>query len=227
VELAGACNATGEAGAGATAEQRMRFLHFWVLLLTLVCETAYAGGGPLGIDHEIGFDQSGIWARKYQTALEFGVIATELGGALWLGSDDELGHVAWQTVDSSVLTGIVATVLKKTTGRSRPDQGDGPNRWFRGSCCESFPSGEVSLQASFVTPLIVHYAGEHPWIWALELLPAYDAAARLKSRAHWQTDVIAGWLLGSGIGYWSAKRDLPWSVAILPRGVTIGFSKRF
>jgi undecaprenyl-diphosphatase len=39
--------------------------------------------------------------------------------------------------------------------------------------------------------------------------------------------VIAGWLLGSGVGYWTAKRDLPFSVAILPRGVTIGFSKRF
>ena len=206
----------------------MRYLHFGMLLLSaLVCGTAYAGGGPLGIDHEIGFDQSGIWARKYQTALEVGVIATEIGGALWLGSDDELGHVFWQTIDSSVITGIAATVLKKTTGRARPDQGNNPNRWFRGSCCESFPSGEVSLQASFVTPFIVHYAGEHPWVWALELLPLYDATARLKSHAHWQTDVIAGWLLGSGIGYWTAKRDLPYSVAILPRGVTIGFSKRF
>ena len=89
----------------------MRFFHFVVLLLALACGTAYAGGGPLGIDHEIGFDQSGIWARKYQTALEFGVIATEIGGALWLGSDDELGHVFWQTIDSSVITGVAATVL--------------------------------------------------------------------------------------------------------------------
>ena len=205
----------------------MRFLHFAVLFLALACGTAYAGGGPLGIDHEIGFDQSGIWARKYQTALEVGVIATEIGGALWLGSDDELGHVFWQTIDSSVISAVAATVLKKTISRARPDQGNNPNRWFRGSCCESFPSGEVSLQASFVTPFIVHYAGEHPWVWALELLPLYDATARLKSHAHWQTDVIAGWLLGSGIGYWTAKRDLPFSVAILPRGVTIGFSKRF
>ena len=205
----------------------MRSLRFSVLLLALASGAACAGGGPLGIDHEIGFDQSGIWARKYQTALEFGVIATEIGGALWLGSDDELGHVFWQTIDSSVITGVAATVLKKTTGRARPSQGNDPNRWFRGGCCESFPSGEVSLQASFVTPFIVHYAGEHPWIWALELLPLYDGTARLKSHAHWQTDVIAGWLLGSGVGYWSAKRNMPLSVEILPRGVTIGFSKRF
>lgn len=190
--------------------------------LALTSVTAHAG-----FDHEIGFDQSGIWARKYQTGLQFGVIATEIGGALWLGNDDELGHVFWQTADSSIITGISATLLKKVTGRARPEQGNDPNRWFKGSCCESFPSGEVSLQASFVTPFIVHYAPEHPWVWALELLPAYDAMARLKSHAHWQTDVIAGWLLGTGIGYWSAKRSVPLTVEILPGGVSVGLSKRF
>jgi hypothetical protein len=205
----------------------MRQYLLGLIVMMAVARTAYAGGGPLGIDHEIGFDQSGIWARKYQTGLELGAIATEIGGALWLGNDDQLGHVFWQTIDSSVITGIAATVLKKTTGRARPDQGDNPNRWFRGSCCESFPSAEVSLQASFVTPFIARYSADHPWVWALELLPLYDATARLKSHAHWQTDVLAGWLLGSGIGYWSAKRAAPISVTILPRGMTIGFYKRF
>jgi undecaprenyl-diphosphatase len=189
----------------------------------LVCSGAYASG----FDHEIAFDQSGIWARKYQTGLELGVIATEIGGALWLGNDDKLGHTFWQTIDASVISGVTATVLKKTIGRARPDQGNDPNRWFRGSCCESFPSGEVTLQASFVTPLIVNYARDRPWIWALELLPLYDATARLKSHAHWQTDVIAGWVLGTGVGYWSTTRRIPLSVQILPGGLSVGISKRF
>lgn len=198
--------------------------HRFVVAVLLALTTGMARAG---IDHEIGFDQSGIWARKYQTGLEFAVIATEIGGAVWLGNDDELGHVFWQTVDSSIITGISATILKKVTGRARPVQGNDSNRWFRGSCCESFPSGEVSLQASFVTPFIVRYAPEHPWVWALEILPAYDAMARLKSHAHWQTDVIAGWLLGSGIGYWAAKRSVPLTVEILPGGLSVGLSKRF
>jgi PAP2 superfamily protein len=195
------------------------------LLVVLLCFTT--GIAHAGIDHEIASDESGIWARHYQTGLQFAVIATEIGGALWLGNDDELGHVFWQTADASIITGISSTLLKRITGRARPAQGNDPNRWFRGSCCQSFPSGEVSLQASFVTPFIVHYAPEHPWIWALEILPAYDATARLKSHAHWQTDVIAGWLLGSGIGYWAAKRSVPVTVEILPKGLSVGFSKRF
>ena len=35
--------------------------------LGLTCAAlAHAAGGPLGIDHRIGFDQSGIWARHDQ-----------------------------------------------------------------------------------------------------------------------------------------------------------------
>jgi hypothetical protein len=201
-----------------------------LMIFILMCwatSPARAGSGPLGIDHEVRFDQSGIWARKYQTGLEFGAIATEVGGALWFGSDDPLGHSLWQAIDASVIAGVASTVLKKTVGRARPNQGDDPNRWFKGGCCESFPSGEVTLQASFVTPLILNYQQRYPWIWALELLPLYDATARLKSHAHWQTDVVAGWLLGSGVGYWSTTRKLPFSVQILPGGFSVGLSKRF
>jgi hypothetical protein len=198
-----------------------------VIMLCLAAPGARAGGGPLGIDHEVAFDQNGIWGRKYQTGLELGVIATEIGGALWLGNDDPLGHTFWQTIDASVIAGVTSTLLKKTVGRARPVQGNDPNRWFRGGCCESFPSGEVTLQASFVTPLILNYRQQYPWIWALELLPLYDATARLKSHAHWQTDVLAGWLLGSAVGYWTTTLKIPVSVQILPGGFSVGLSKRF
>ena len=194
----------------------------WVLSLWLVSCSAHAG-----FDHEVPLDQSGIWARKYQNGLENGVIVLEVAGSLWLGNDDELGHTFWQTVDSSVISGIAAAALKRAFSRARPYQGDDPNAWFKGSCCESFPSGEVTLQASFVTPFIANYARDNPWVWGLEILPVYDAIARLKSQAHWQTDVIAGWALGTGVGYWATTRATPLSVQILPGGVSVGFSKRF
>jgi membrane-associated phospholipid phosphatase len=184
-------------------------------------------GGPFGIDHEWSLDENGIWARKYQTSIEYGVIAVEISGALWFGNDNELGHTMWQTLDSSIISGLAADVLKRVTGRARPEQGNNPNAWFRGSCCESFPSGEVTLQASFVTPFIVNYARENPWIWGLEVLPVYDAIARLKSQAHWQSDVIAGYALGTGVGYWTSTWKTPLTVRVLPGGLSIGLSKRF
>jgi undecaprenyl-diphosphatase len=200
-----------------------------VLLLALLSFslTAVAGDGFLGIDHEIALDQRGIWARKYQTGLEFGVLATAIGGSLLLGNDDELGHTLWQTVDSTAISSLAAEALKLSFSRARPNQGNDPNRWFKGRCCDSFPSGEVTLQASFVTPFIANYARDYPWVWSLELLPAYDSIARLKSQEHWQTDVIAGWVLGTAVGYWATTRSTPLSVQILPRGLSVGYYKRF
>jgi hypothetical protein len=197
------------------------------LILLWAAPCAWAGGGPLGIDHEIPFDQSGIWARQYQTGLETGVVVVELAGSLWFGNDDPLGHTFWQTVDASSISGIGAQLMKYAFSRARPSQGNNPNLWFRGSCCQSFPSGEVTLQASFVTPFIVNNMQHDPWIWSLEALPVYDAIARMKSHAHWQSDVIAGWALGTGVGYWATTRATPLSVQILPHGVSVGFSKRF
>jgi len=205
----------------------MRRSSVGLLSFLLLSSCAFAGGGPFGIDHEWSLDQSGIWARKVQTALETGTIAVELGGALWLGNDDPLGHVFWQTIDASAVSGVAAIGLKYAFSRARPYQGNDPNKWFKGRCCQSFPSGEVTLQASFVTPFIRRYEKENPWIWSLEALPVYDAIARMKSQAHWQTDVIAGWVLGSAFGYWSAARETPISVQILPRGLSVGISKRF
>jgi len=200
-----------------------------LLLLALLSLSfpVMAGDGFLGIDHELSLDQRGVWARKYQTGLEYGVLATEIAGALWLGNDDELGHTLWQAVDSTAVSSLVAEALKLSFSRARPDQGNDPNKWFKGRCCDSFPSGEVTLQASFVTPFIANYARDYPWIWSLELLPAYDAIARLKSQEHWQTDVIAGWALGTAVGYWATTRNTPLSVQILPRGLSVGYYKRF
>jgi undecaprenyl-diphosphatase len=208
---------------------RLRWLPLLAVLACagIVPRVASAAGGPFGIDHEWALDEKGIWSRSAQNALEISVLATEGVGALWLGNDNPLGHTFWQTIDSSLMSGIVAQGMKYAFSRARPYQGNDPNLWFQGSCCKSFPSGEVTLQASFVAPFIVNYAPEHPWIWALEVLPIYDAIARMKSQAHWQSDVLVGWVIGSSFGYLSTTYKTPLVVRILPRGMTIGISKHF
>jgi undecaprenyl-diphosphatase len=197
------------------------------LLLALMIAPVHAADGPLGIDHEWNRDESGIWSRHAQQTAENGVLFMEIGGAFYLGDDDGLGHTLFQSMDASIMSGIAAQGLKLVTERARPTQGNDPDKWRQGHCCNSFPSGEVTLQASFVTPLILHYRSEHPWVWLLEALPLYVSIARLKSQAHWQSDVIAGWALGSGIGYWTSTFKTPMTVQMLPHGMSVGFRKQF
>jgi hypothetical protein len=64
-------------------------------------------------------------------------------------------------------------------------------------------------------------------IWALELLPAYDAVARVKVGGHCQSDVLAGFLLGTGTGVLAYRRDSPFILESLPRGFMIGYKARF
>lgn len=110
-------------------------------LLALAClgppPPARAGGGLFGIDHEWGLDQRGIWARKYQLGLEYAVIATDVGGALWLGNDDRLGHTLWQCADSGLLASVAANLLKIALHRARPNQGGNPDAWFKGAAARA------------------------------------------------------------------------------------------
>ena len=48
-----------------------------------------------------------------------------------------------------------------------------------------------------------------------------------KYQADLEFAVIAAWMLGSAVGYWSAKRTIPLAVQILLGGLSIGFSKQF
>ncbi len=183
--------------------------------------------GPFGIDYKLkAQDKNGFFARSKQVGLEYGTVAFEAAGALLLGNHKGIGHVFWQAADSSVFAGAAAQVLKFAFRRARPVQGEGPDAWFQGRD-QSFPSGEVTLQASFVTPFILDYRHRYPWIWAAELLPIYDAYGRMKSQGHWQSDVIAGWALGTAFGYWATQRKVPLLVELLPHGLSVGFYKRF
>jgi undecaprenyl-diphosphatase len=190
----------------------------------LACNVSVAGV----IDHKIDPPQdSGIWSRGNQLALQNLTIVTVLGGALWFGADDRVGHTFWQSVDSSLLGAATAAVMKPLFGRSRPSQTDDPGQWFQGHGHNSFPSGEVMLVTTAVTPFMLEYGPEHPAVYALELLPLYDGIARIKSQAHWQTDVLASFAIGTGIGWYARERELPISVKLLPRGITIGLQVRF
>jgi undecaprenyl-diphosphatase len=79
---------------------------------------------------------------------------------------------------------------------------------------------------AIVTPVMLEYGKDQPAVYALALLPVYDAIARVKVQAHWQTDVLAGAVLGAGTG-WLMHRNpgTPYILSVMPHGIYIGLSK--
>ncbi|MGB8408593.1 MAG: phosphatase PAP2 family protein [Gallionella sp.] len=203
------------------------WLSLQTMSLLLICTGAFAAGGPLGIDHRLGYDNSGIWKRSNQLALLDVMVIGELAGGIWEGGETRLGRTFWQSIDSSVLAGISAQGLKYAFTRARPGQANDPNLWFQGGAHYSFPSGEVAAVSAIVTPFVLEYHHDDPSVYALELLPVYDGIARMKVWGHWQTDVLAGFALGGLTGYYAHNKESPVILGILPHGFTIGLQKEF
>jgi len=176
--------------------------------------------------YRLTYEHSGIWARSNQNALVDSMMAFVGVGALWEGGEDRLGKTFWQSVDSGVISGVAATALKYAFSRERPSQTSNPNEWFTGHG-QSFPSGEVTTTSSLVTPFVIEYGKDHPAIYALELLPICDAIARMKTRGHWQSDVLAGYASGTASGYFLHRSGSPIFFGFMPRGIQVGFKRDF
>jgi hypothetical protein len=199
----------------------------FLLLGFLSIGSARAGGGPLGIDHRIGYDNSGIWNHSVEMGVLDAMIVGEIGCGVWEGGESRLGKTCWQAVDSSVVSAVFAYAGKYIFTRARPSQTDNPNRWFQGKGNYSFPSGEVTAVTSIVTPFMLQYGRDYPATYALALLPLYSGVARMKERGHWQTDVLASWALGGATGYWASTRETPLILSVLPHGFMVGIQKQW
>lgn len=203
----------------------------WIVagvLALLVPTAAQAAGGPFGIDHRIAYDNSGIWKRSYQKDLALGAALTVIGGAVFADNDSRLGRTFDQSLDAMVLTAGTTTAMKYVFSRERPSQTKDPGKFFTHGGNASFPSGEVAEISAIVTPFMAEYGHDHPVVYALALLPAYDAVARVKVRGHWQSDVLAGGAVGIGFGLYSHHRKSPLIMGLLPgNGFMIGYSRKF
>src|SRR5579862_7253295 len=207
-------------------------LTFTAMLLSIMLTRVpgcLAGDGLFGIDSELSYDNKGIWKRNYQQLLEYGLIAGEVGVGVWEGGETRFGHTVWQSIDASAASGLLALGLKYAFSRVRPGASNGdPNLWFKGHGNQSFPSGEVTEVSSIVTPFVLEYGPQRPLTYALELLPVYDGIARMKVQAHWQSDVIAGFALGTGFGWlMHSHQGTPFVLSVLPHGFYVGLKKSF
>lgn len=203
-----------------------KFKRLAIGLSAVLYGNAAMAGGPLGIDSKLNYDNQGIWKRSNQKVLEFGLIGGELAGAFWEGSNTRLGRTFFQSIDASLIGAASSEVLKRTFRRLRPSQSDDPGAFFK-SGGRSFPSGEVTSAAAIITPFVLEYGHDHPIAYALELVPLYDAEARMKVHGHWQSDVLAGWALGTLTAYYAHTQHESITVGVLPRGLTVGWKTEF
>ena len=82
--------------------------------------------------------------------------------------------------------------------------------------------------SAVVTPFIAEYGSDHPAVYALALLPVYDAVARVKTHGHWQSDVLVGAAVGIGFGIYAHHRKTPLIMGVLPGGgLMLGYHKQF
>lgn len=200
----------------------------WATLsLVLLSAAAHAAGGPLGIDHRLPFDESGIWSRNTQLGVTYVSAATVLGGALYLGEGSRLGKTFLRATDSMVIAAVSSAGLKALTQRPRPRTRNDPGVWRQGAGNQSFPSGEVAHITAVVTPFIAEYRNDEPAVWALATLPVYVGVARMKSQAHWQTDVLAGIALGVATGLYAQSRSRSWTAEVFGGTLGIRYTKSF
>ena len=174
-------------------------------------------------DYKVPFDESGIW-NYYYNIPKYTTIAV-LSFALYEGSKSRLGKTAWQSLDAGLMSQTITETLKRGTGRLRPRNSDNPNEWLQGGM--SFVSGHASGMTALVTPFILEYQEEYPWIHLLWGVPLYVMEGRIKSQGHWQSDVIGGAIVGLLSGYWAHKRKTPLLLYFNDGNTFIGLKYKF
>lgn len=194
-----------------------------IALVLATSLSAHAGS----FDHRVGYDNSGIWNHNVVLAIQNTLIVGELGFGVYEGGESRIGRTNWQAIDATAGGAIIAQAGKYIFTRSRPSQTDDPHLWFQGKGNYSFPSGEVTTVTSLVTPFILEYAKEYPLTYALAAVPLYVGVARVKEWGHWQTDVLASWAIGGGVGYYAHSRESPLILSVMPHAIVVGLKTSF
>lgn len=191
------------------------------LFLSLVITINLFG---FNIDYKVDYDDSPIIAAHYDIPkyTYFGLI----GLALYEGTQSRLGKTAWKSLDAGIISQIVTEGLKRITTRVRPRDATSPDEWFTGDGM-SFPSGHVSGMMAIVTPFVLEYQEDSFWIHSLWLLPAYQMIGRVKTHAHWQSDVIAAAIVGFYSGYIAYKKDTPFLLYFTEKNSFVGVKYYF
>ena len=150
-------------------------------------------------------DELCIWADSYGSGyLSIPMLGGfYLAGVIW--KDNRAKHAALAGLQSFVIAGATGWIIKHTTQRARPSQQEvlDPRVWegpFGGHGYNAFPSGHTICAFALATTLGGIY-NDKPWLGAgMYALAGLTAYSRAVSGKHWPSDILAGAVLGYGIG---------------------------
>ncbi len=150
-----------------------------------------------------------------------------LGAAAMLafdGSDPRRAEAGTAALEAGGVAFLAATGLKYAVGRARPESGLGPHHFKPGSSFDAFPSRHAMVAWAVAAPLAQEYDAK--WLYGAAALASL---ARAGSREHWVSDVVAGSLIGYGIGrlFWEtsqSKRKGAANISVSPSGVSVGWA---
>ncbi|MFH1160620.1 MAG: phosphatase PAP2 family protein [bacterium] len=128
-----------------------------------------------------------------------------LYGCGLISKDDRAKITALKGVEAFILSGITSQIIKQLTHRHRPYQDDPPDpfMWdgpFHGFTNTSFPSGHSATAFAIAAVVATSYQ-ETIWVPILcYTLATGTALSRIYDNDHWASDVLAGSVIGFGIG---------------------------
>ncbi|MEA1954854.1 MAG: phosphatase PAP2 family protein [Campylobacterota bacterium] len=190
-----------------------------IIFLLLCSNTIFA----FELDKKVTLDEDGFWGAHYDIP-KYATIGI-LAAAAYEGTESRFGKTAWKSLDAGLMSQLLAEGSKRITGRLRPRHTDSPSEWFEDG--KSFFSGHVSGMTALVTPFVLEYKDDSPWVHLLWALPLHQMGGRVKAQAHWQSDVIVGALVGFASGYWAHERESPLILYFDGDKVVMGLKHRF
>jgi membrane-associated phospholipid phosphatase len=132
-----------------------------------------------------------------------GVGGLVLIGAGYLGSSalgqDEARALWTDTGIATVLARATAFTVQVAVGRDTPSANQGPHDFRPFSSQDSFPSGHASQAFAMASAISMH--ADSPWVGGVAYgLAGLVGLARMETRDHYASDVVAGALVGTTIG---------------------------